>query len=99
MIKHIVMWRFKAGTEEQMHNFLAGLEGLRSVIPQIRSMEIGINCTEAPAGKPGNYDAVLVTTFDSQEDLDAYKNDPRHVKVSSMCKEIREDRACVDYIV
>ena len=32
-------------------------------------------------------------------DLEAYKKDPRHVKVSSLCKAIREDRVAVDYEV
>ena len=26
MIKHIVMWKFKEGSEEQMHEFLNGLK-------------------------------------------------------------------------
>ena len=45
----------------------------------------------------GNYDAVLVSDFDSLEDLAAYKADPRHQAVSALCKSIRTDRAAVDY--
>ena len=52
--------------------------------------EVGVNCA------PGNYDAVLVSAFDSLEDLEAYKNDPRHQKVSALCKAIRTDRVAVD---
>ena len=33
----------------------------------------------------------------SLEDLEAYKNDPRHKAVSALCKSIREDRVAVDY--
>ena len=47
----------------------------------------------------GNYDAVLVSEFNSLEDLEAYKNDPRHKAVSALCKSIREDRVAVDYEV
>ena len=47
----------------------------------------------------GNYDAVLVSEFRSLEDLEAYKNDPRHKAVSALCKSIREDRVAVDYEV
>lgn len=93
MIKHIVMWKFKPGTEKEMNEFIAGLRSLYGVIPQIKAQEVGINLVD------GNYDAVLVSAFDSLEDLEAYKTDPRHVKVSALCKSIRESRVAVDYEV
>lgn len=93
MIKHIVMWKFQPGKEAEARAFLEGLRGLYGVIPQIREQEVGVNCA------PGNYDAVLVSVFDSLEDLDTYKNDPRHQKVSALCKAIRTDRVAVDYEV
>ena len=91
MIKHVVMWKFKSGTEKEMNAFLDGLRGLYGVIPQIRSQEVGVNCLD------GNYDAVLISTFDSLAALDTYKNDPRHVAVAALCKEIRTDRVAVDF--
>ena len=66
MIKHIVMWKFKPDTEKEMNEFLTGLKGLYGVIPQIREQEVGVNCLE------GNYDAVLISVFDSMADLKAY---------------------------
>lgn len=90
MIRHIVMWKFKPGTEREQKEFLDGLRGLYGVVPQIRAQEVGENIAT------GNYDAVLISTFDSLEDLEAYKTDPRHVKVSSLCKAIRTDRVAVD---
>ena len=94
MVKHIVMWKFKPGTQEQARQFIDGLRGLYGVIPQIKEQEVGLDC-----GVAGNYSGVLVSAFDSMEDLEAYKKDPRHVAVSSLCKAIREDRVCVDYII
>ena len=93
MIKHIVMWKFQPGKDAEVCAFLEGLRGLYGVIPQIREQEVGMNCA------PGNYDAVLVSAFDSLEDLETYKNDPRHQKVSALCKAIRTDRVAVDYEV
>ena len=93
MIKHIVMWKFKPGTEAEQEKFLTGLRGLYGVIPQIREQEVGVN------RGPGNYDAVLVSVFASMEDLEAYKKDPRHTAVSGICKAIRTDRTAVDYEV
>ena len=90
MIKHIVMWKFNPGTEARQREFLDGLRGLFGVIPQIREQEVGVNCA------PGNYDAVLISTFDSLEDLEPYKRDPRHAAVSALCKSIRSDRVAVD---
>lgn len=90
MIKHIVMWKFREGTEKEMHQFLTGLKGLYGVIPQIREQEVGVNCVS------GNYDAALISLFDSLEDLETYKKDPRHVAVSALCKSIRTDRVAVD---
>ena len=40
---------------------------------------------------------MLVSDFDSLEDLNTYKNDPRYVAVSQLCKSIRLDRVAVDY--
>ena len=93
MIKHVVMWKFKPGTEKEMMAFVEGLRGLYGVIPQIRQQEVGVNVVE------GNYDAVLISAFDSLEDLETYKNDPRHVAVSELCKSNRETRVAVDYQV
>ena len=93
MIKHIVMWKFRPGTEKEMNEFLTGLKGLYGVIPQIKEQEVGVNCVD------GNYDAVLISLFDSLEALETYKKDPRQVAVSALCKSIRTDRVAVDFEV
>lgn len=91
MIRHIVMWKFRPGTEEEQKKFLEGLRSLQGVVPELLSSEVAVN-----VGK-GNYDAVLVSEFESLETLEAYKRDPRHQAVSGLCKSIREDRVAVDY--
>ncbi len=91
MIRHIVMWKFRPGTEAEQRSFLEGLRALQGVVPQLLRSEVAVNVGE------GNYDAVLVSEFASLEDLEAYKNDPRHKEVSALCKSIRTDRVAVDY--
>ena len=91
MIRHIVMWKFRTGTEAEQARFLEGLRSLQGVIPQLLKSEVAVN-----VGR-GNYDAVLVSEFESLEALDTYKNDPRHKAVSALCKSIRTDRVAVDY--
>ena len=91
MIRHIVMWKFREGTEEKANEFLTKLAALDGVIPQLKKSEVARNI-----GKD-NYDAVLVSEFETMDDLNAYKVDPRHVAVSDICKSIRADRVAVDY--
>ncbi len=92
MIKHIVMWKFKRDEKENMKKFIKGLNNLKLIIPEIKYMETGININ------PNNqYDAILISEFETMEDLEKYKNHPEHIKVSSLCKEIREDRQAIDY--
>ena len=94
MIRHVIMWRFKEGEQENMRKFLDGLKALDGVIPEILRMEVGVNCLDG-----NNYDACLIADFEDFEALERYKNDPRHVAVSKLCKSIRESRGAVDFIV
>ena len=91
MIRHIVMWKFRPGTEKEQAQFLEGLKQLQGVIPQLLKSEVAVSVGA------DNYDAVLVSEFESLEALEIYKNDPRHKAVSALCKSIREDRVAVDY--
>ena len=65
MIKHIVMWKFKPGTEEQMNLFLTKLRALQGVIPQLLKSEVAVNVL------PGNYDADVVDEIIGVTDADA----------------------------
>lgn len=91
MIRHIVMWKFREDTEAEQEQFLTGLAALQGVIPQLLKSEVARNVGE------GNYDAVLVSEFESTETLAAYQNDPRQKAVSALCESIRVDRVAVDY--
>ncbi len=98
MLKHIVMWQFKDEAEGKMkmENCLhvkKMLEALPATIPFIRKLEVGINeYTSSMA-----FDMVLVTEFDSKEDLDLYSVHPEHVKVSEYVGKVRSARNVVDY--
>ena len=55
-------------------------------------METGINLN------PKNeYDAVLISEFETMEDLEKYKTNPEHLKVAKLCEKIRIDRQAIDY--
>lgn len=92
MIKHIVMWKFKEGEEENIQKFRQELLALKDEISELKSIEVGININ------PKNeYQAVLISEFESMKDLEAYKTNPKHVKVSEFCKSIRIERVSVDF--
>ena len=67
MIQHIVMWKFREGTEAEQERFLCGLEALEGQIPQIRSLEVRRSAVQG-----SEFDAVLISRFDSLEDVEAY---------------------------
>lgn len=90
MIRHIVMWKFREDADPT--EFLTRLGALQGQIPQIRSMEIHRSAADNAA-----YDAILISDFDSLEDVDIYKKDPHHVAVSNLCKGIRTARSAIDY--
>lgn len=100
MLKHIVMWRFVDGAEGKSKEEHAlwmkeHLEALVGVVPQIRTLEVGINCCSSET----SYDAVLISIFDNKEAMELYKVHPAHVAVSEYCKKVRESRVDIDYII
>ena len=48
---------------------------------------------------PKNYDAVLISEFDSLADLAAYTAHPAHQEISSFVAKCREGRASADYTI
>lgn len=98
MIKHIVMWKFKdyaegATKQENIAKVKVMLEQLPSKIDFIREMKVEININP----KQEMFDAVLISAFDSLEDVNAYRIHPEHKKISDFVALIRENRAGVDY--
>ena len=98
MLKHIVMWRFVEGAEgksriENAQWMKEHLEALVGVVPEIRSIEVGVNCYPSETA----YDAALISTFDNIEAMNRYKVHPAHVAVADYCKKISESRVDIDY--
>lgn len=98
MIKHIVMWKFKDEAEgltrkENLVKVKTALEALPEKIDFIRHIEVNINVNNN--GK--NYDAVLISEFDSLDDVLKYRDHPEHKKISSYVALVKESRSCVDY--
>jgi len=100
MLKHIVFFNlaeFAEGKSKQENALFikSTLEGLKPLIPQLVSLEVGINHSETPET---NFDIALVCEFQTLVDLDSYQNHPEHQRVAAYIAKVRTERACVDYI-
>lgn len=96
MIKHVVMWKLLPEAEgrtaiENAQWMKEHLEALMGKVPELRSCEVGVNLKE------GNYDACLIATFESMEELGKYAVNPDHQKIQEYCKKIRESRVACDF--
>lgn len=81
MVKHIVVWRLNDTPDknETAMQMKTALEALKGKIDEIVDIEVGINFNESEFAS----DIVLVSTFKSKEDLDAYIVHPEHKAVGA----------------
>ena len=98
MSKHIVLWKLKdsaegASKQENIKKMKTGLEALKTKIPRIRHLEVGINMIPSDAA----YDIALYSEFVSEKDLDSYQKHQEHLKIADFIGKIRESRVVVDY--
>ena len=97
MIRHVVMWKLKENAEgktkqENMEIIRDALFSLVSKIPQIKRMEIGFDCSFTDA----SMDLMLLTEFDTKEDLAFYAVHPDHVAVAAYVKKVVLTRVVLD---
>jgi calcineurin-like phosphoesterase family protein len=100
MIKHMVMWKLKdfaegANKKENAEKIKAQLEGLKSKIKEVKTLEVGFNFNDSA----DSYDIALYAEFDSVVDLKKYQKHPEHIKVGDYIINLRLDRKVVDYQV
>ena len=95
MVKHVVMFKFKGTPDERKEvsrKFMEALIQLPCEIPQLKSIDVGINMNPAET-----WDMVLTATADSMEDIAIYSAHPAHQDAVAIIAPFKEDRACVDY--
>lgn len=83
MYYHVVLFKLKENTPESRKKAKALLCSMEGNIPMLRSVLVG----EDELGTPRSMDLCLITTFDSQADMEAYQVHPHHVDV--VLKELR----------
>ncbi len=97
MVKHIVLFKLKdtcskEEKQEVMNRFKAAIEALPAKIDVIRKVFVGLNINEAE-----QWDICLESEFDTLDDVKFYAAHPDHVAAAALLKEVKQDRACVDY--
>jgi len=78
MIHHIVLFKWKDGTEKsKINDVVRSLNSLKNIVPSILEIQVSENFSD----RSGGYSHVLVSKFVSKESLDQYQNHPEHQKV------------------
>jgi len=100
MVEHIVMWKLLEEAEgysadENFERARKALLALPEKIAVIRSFDLKRNMN--PDAK--NADMVLLSSFDSLEDLSYYAGHPEHLLVGALIGKITTGRAAIDFVV
>ncbi len=94
MIKHIVLFKLKSENKEiSNETVIADLKSLSEKISELKFLEIGSNFSERKTA----HDIILVSHFESKDDLYIYRKHPEHVKVVEKIKPFVEKTAVCDY--
>ena len=97
MINHVVLFKLKDFQRDEKVSLLTEikslLESLKEKIPEVQYLEVGLNyITDAKSN-----DIILISHFNSIEDLDKYRTHHEHLEVVARINEVTESRAAVDY--
>jgi len=97
MLRHIVMFKFRAGVSREdprVADAFERLARLPSQIPEVRAWEQGYNVS----GRDIAYDFALCSAYENQGALDVYSDHPAHRAVVERLCEICTWHV-VDYVV
>jgi hypothetical protein len=93
MINHVVVFKLKDRTPENIEKVRAKLAALGDKIPFLRHFEVGVDVLHSER----SYDLALLAKFDSLPDLQAYLDHPVHQEVVKYLLTVRESTITVDY--
>ncbi len=75
MFYHVVLFKLKDSSEENLDKAKELLQSMEGKIPQLKGLTVGKDVLNSVR----SYDICLITTFDSQEDMDEYQIHDYHV--------------------
>ena len=94
MLKHIVMFKLKEKSPENLELALSTLRGLEGKIETLRMIEVGLDFNKSERA----YDIVLTTHFDDEAGLAAYVSHPHHLPVIDTMRALCSSSIVVDYL-
>jgi heme-degrading monooxygenase HmoA len=95
MVRHIVLWRLKDGTQARFEEIRAALEAQLGRIPGLLRVEVGRNFT---AGRRA-VDFALCCDFESRSAFEAYHRHSAHQETRAVVDPLIEEHWIVDYEV
>lgn len=93
MITHIVLFKLKEPTPENIATAVSRLASLTDAIPTVRSLAVGQDVVRSPR----SYDVGLIVKFDDMAGLDVYQPHPAHVPVATYMRDMSESIVSVDF--
>lgn len=94
MIKHIVCFKLKDGSLEECQKAKEVLLSMEGNVPQIRSIEVGVDFLHSER----SYDLILQVVLDDAKALEDYQNDPYHCSVvKTHMHAVLESGVAIDY--
>lgn len=100
MVKHIILWQLREDIDEAekpeiLKNIKEGLEGLMGQIEGLNDIHVYIS--NLPTS---NADVMLDCSFNSEDALNAYSTNPKHVAVKdSRIVPYTRSRTCIDFVM
>ncbi|HIV00562.1 MAG TPA: Dabb family protein [Candidatus Stercoripulliclostridium merdipullorum] len=77
MVKHIVLFKLKDTSDENIAKTVGILRSMEGNVPMLRGIEVGSDFLHSDR----SYDVALIVTLDDRAALEAYQNDPYHCSV------------------
>jgi hypothetical protein len=96
MLKHIVCFKLKDNSPEEIKKAADILLSMQGNVPLLRGIEVGCDFLHSPR----SYDIILQVTLDGEKELDEYQNDEYHCSVvKKHMHAVAESSIAVDYYI
>ncbi len=94
-VRHVFVWQVAEGHDGA--KVIKLLTDFSKRVDMIESFEIGAH-TGDPGDNGAPWDGVLITDFNSWDDLDAYSRHPAHVDLVAVLLPMVKSRGVVDFV-
>jgi hypothetical protein len=93
MVKHIVMFKLKEKSPDNLKTLTSALNEMKGQIETLRFIEVG----EDFKGSDRSFDLVLTTHFENRQGLETYAGHKVHQPVIQLARSLCSQTVVVDY--